>query len=333
MTLIELSFSTDEMLSVPILNFLPGMSLPLDVFVRLPNGKYVQIARKGDQTPTEQFQNYKQKNIDSVYVNKKDYEIFVEESISVGNNMINTKNLPTETKAEVIKKCAVHVINALNNMGFNERLLKHAQKICNQSILFASQEPDLFKLLETLNHEDVYEFNHAIGVANVSIMLAKHLNLASDEGLEHLGLACLLHDIGKQEIPEKIINLEPDQMTNDQLQLYQSHPHMGYKMLSEIPYINEDVLRIVRQHHENVDGSGYPQGLKEYKIHPLANIVALTNRFCDLCLLDGGPQDSEKLHPAQALSYIQDHESTKFNRSAFQALVEIILVNSKEKSA
>lgn len=110
----------------------------------------------------------------------------------------------------------------------------------------------------------------------MAIALGKWLGY-SEESILELSIVGLLHDIGKLKIPEEIVN-KPGKLTSDEFGLMKSHSFYSYEILLETGDFNEDILLGVLQHHEKVNGTGYPNGLKGEDIHKYAKIIAV----CDI---------------------------------------------------
>ncbi|MEZ2346489.1 HD-GYP domain-containing protein [Terriglobus sp. RCC_193] len=93
-----------------------------------------------------------------------------------------------------------------------------------------------------------------------------------------LALAGLLHDIGKIEIPLPILN-KPSLLTPSEIEMMQSHPRLGYEMLRKDGETNRTVLAVVRDHHERLDGSGYPRSLRATEIPVSVRLVTICDVF------------------------------------------------------
>lgn len=136
---------------------------------------------------------------------------------------------------------------------------------------------DLFEMMvEVLANRDQYTFDHALHVAAISIRIGEQMGL-SDEELEILELGCLVHDIGKTAIPDDVL-LKPDQFDFQDRKIMDYHPLIGAKLISR--HIQDDrITDIILKHHERLDGSGYPFGLKGDEIGLLPRIVAVADTY------------------------------------------------------
>ncbi len=136
---------------------------------------------------------------------------------------------------------------------------------------------DLFEMMvEVLANRDQYTFDHALHVAAISIGIGEQMGL-SNEQLDVLELGCLIHDIGKTAIPDDVL-LKPDQFDYQDRKIMDYHPLIGAKLISR--HIQDDrITDIILKHHERLDGSGYPFGLKADEIGILPRIVAVADTY------------------------------------------------------
>lgn len=156
---------------------------------------------------------------------------------------------------------------------------------------------------------------HTLNVSILCLMLAKGLGLSTEDS-HHLGIGALLHDIGLMQIPDRILRkIEP--LTQAENNLRKMHCEYGVNVGVTMG-LPKPVLQIIAQHHEMLDGSGYPKGLKGGIIHPLARIVAVVNHYDNLC----NPVDIDKaLTPHEALSYMFAQARSRFDTKVLQLLV------------
>lgn len=132
---------------------------------------------------------------------------------------------------------------------------------------------DLFKVL----HHDYATFTHSANVAFYAGMLAAELGLSSDD-VEQITTGGLLHDLGKLEVDDKIL-CKPGRLTDAEFRAIKLHPTRGFDQLCDRDDLSEGQLMMVYQHHERLDGGGYPVGVVEDEIHPWAKICAVVDVY------------------------------------------------------
>ena len=134
----------------------------------------------------------------------------------------------------------------------------------------------------TLEMRDPYMAGHQHRVAGLAVAIAQEMNLAWDK-IEGLRFAGIIHDIGKIAAPTEIMT-KPGRLTKTEFQLIKDHPRVGYEMIKDIAF-PWPVAHIVLQHHERLDGSGYPEGLVGDAILPEARILAVADVVEAVCSL------------------------------------------------
>ena len=132
--------------------------------------------------------------------------------------------------------------------------------------------------IERIRSWDSYTFEHSIQVAIIAIIIGRELYLTQEQ-LQRLGIGAMLHDIGKVLIPQEILNKQGS-LTDDEFDVMKTHTTLGWNFVHErFSVIMPTSSIVIIQHHERLDGSGYPQGLQDPQIHSLSKIVAVADVF------------------------------------------------------
>ena len=159
---------------------------------------------------------------------------------------------------------------------------------------------------------------HSVNVTVLCLLLGKAMGLSTD-ALGDLGTAAMLHDMGKPRLPDRV-RFREDHFTPAEHKLYQSHVGHGVTLAKQMGLSVNAALGI-SQHHEMEDGSGFPLGLKGDKIGSLAKILALVNRYDNLCN-PGNP--SGALTPHEALSLIFAQMKARFDTTTLGAFIRMM---------
>lgn len=166
--------------------------------------------------------------------------------------------------------------------------------------------------------KDAGQASHSVNVMVISLLLGKAMKLTEDE-MKHLGMGALLHDVGKSEVPSRI--LRSTSRTQPEEEFYRAHVAYGIKVVAGIRDLAVPVRNIIACHHERWDGSGYPNRLAAEKIPKLARLVALANRYDNLCnLLD----IKQAKTPAGAITHLFKNEGAYFQADLLQAFVKTL---------
>ncbi|MDP8240800.1 MAG: PAS domain S-box protein [Candidatus Hatepunaea meridiana] len=137
-----------------------------------------------------------------------------------------------------------------------------------------SLEGIVYAMVKMVETRDPYTAGHQRRVADLSVAIAREMNLPADQ-IEGIDMAGIVHDIGKISVPSEILS-SPARLTNIQFEMIKTHAQVGYDIMEDIEF-PWSVARIALQHHERLDGSGYPNGLKGDEILLEAKILAVAD--------------------------------------------------------
>jgi putative nucleotidyltransferase with HDIG domain len=159
---------------------------------------------------------------------------------------------------------------------------------------------------------------HALNVSIISLLLGRAFGMGRDEMMD-LGVGALLHDVGKIELLARLRNRD-DSFSAAETQVYQSHVAKGVALAQGMG-LSPGPLLIIAQHHENADGSGFPQRINMDRMSAGARIVALVNRFDGLCnpLLA-----SKAMTPHEALSLMFAQGRNRFDSTMLNAFIRMM---------
>lgn len=263
-------------------------AIPYDLYVNSSTNenkeKYVRIFPMSDSITIEELKVFKKKYF-QLYVHESQREQYLK-------SLIHCSSVPDSQKSEIIKDSAIHYLDKIfdKDKVFTTEILSETIQGCKttvESMVDVIKDYDVSKLqglIATLSFHDFYTYDHSINVSMYCIALytAARPNAPKEE-IVLAGLGGLLHDIGKVKISTDIIN-NPDKLTDDEFNVIKKHPDYGYNLLVENSCSCEGVdfeiiKRIVHEHHENFNGTGYPGKLAGVDIHLLARVTAIADFF------------------------------------------------------
>ncbi len=149
--------------------------------------------------------------------------------------------------------------------------LRHTYRRLEENLLGT-----ILAMVNALEASDVYTRGHSERVTAISMMMGEEMGLDGDR-MKTLRLGAVLHDVGKIGITHRILH-KPEALTDDEYDVMKEHPAIGLRIIQPID-LDPEVFNIVAQHHERVDGGGYPHGLRGEAISPLSRIVAVADSF------------------------------------------------------
>ena len=199
--------------------------------------------------------------------------IYVKDEYSLDININETIKESTRREGE---KIILKTFNKVKqgSMDINVEDLDHiVEDIISD---FINQEDILHNLVSLKNTSD-YTFEHSLNVGVLCVVFGRIMGYSRDD-LYKIGMGGILHDIGKMLVPEEILN-KPSGLTDYEYDVIKNHPELGFQYLQQIKVISPLSRTVVHAHHERVDGSGYPRGLKGEEIHEFAKIAAIADVF------------------------------------------------------
>ncbi|MDX8044733.1 HD-GYP domain-containing protein [Gracilibacillus sp. S3-1-1] len=252
---------------VPVKNIRPGVELAKPVYDE--HGRV--LVQTNMQLTEVMIKRLKNMNIT--------YAVIREENT---DDILIHSPIPDEQRIEAIQQIKHTFQNVKSDylMNSNHLLEKAAVKLevlVKELTTELSKNEEVIHYLSDLLIVDDYLFAHSLNVSMYTLALAQELHVNSSD-LEQLGLGAVLHDIGKTMIPDEIIN-KPGKLEKDEWKIVQAHTEYGFEILRHAHNIPLLVAHCAYQHHERMDGSGYPRGIQQNEIHPFAKIIGVADVF------------------------------------------------------
>lgn len=196
---------------------------------------------------------------------------------------------------------------------------KETQSVVSECVNKVMQNPNAILWLTRLKNSDDYTAEHSINVSLLAIALGRHMGMDKWE-LENLGICALLHDIGKMNVPDEILN-KPSALNADEFAEMAKHTLYARKLLMERSDIYPGAVDVAYNHHERLDGRGYPRGIDASKISVFTRIVTIVDAYdamtSDRCYKSG-------MSSLDALRIINKHKGTQFDAEAAQKFIAMI---------
>lgn len=180
------------------------------------------------------------------------------------------------------------------------------------------QGPVLHSVMDIRDY-DGYTYSHSLYVGIIAVILGKSMNMNAAQ-LDGLAKAGILHDIGKLDIPAKIIN-KPGALTMEEYELIKEHPLRAVTRLRGLSGCGEAVLQGIVTHHECFDGSGYPGGLSGRNIPQYGKILAIADVYD---ALNSKRSYRDAWSPAKVIDYITSRSGTHFDPDILQSFLSAI---------
>ncbi len=213
---------------------------------------------------------------------------------------------------------AASVVRSIGKTIFSqpEATIKEAGKLVDSiaEIFLDSNDTVMHLIQQTSANEELYF--HALNVSVLAMMLANEMK-CTEAQIKSVGMAALFHDLGKVNIPDKILN-KTEPLSKPEQNFFELHPDYGVEVGKKagLPPI---VLEVIASHHEYLDGSGYPKKLKADAIRMPTRIVTIANVYDNLC---NHIDPAQSLTPHEALSTMYAHRRAQFDPAVMATMVK-----------
>ena len=231
-----------------------------------------------------------------------------DEAVPIGRRLQVLKDAAKVTFCQAMKTCDGATITNVAH-DFSKDL---TQLLTRQDFLLSD--------LVTVMLHDYSTYTHMIHVATYSVLLAKSLGDISENDLIEIAMGGLLHDIGKRMISVKILE-KPGKLDDAEFEIIRDHPRFGFSELCFRPELSWGALLMIYQHHERMNGSGYPVG-------SIADEIHLWGKICAIADVYDAMTSKRSYHSAagrrEVLDYFQQQAGTAFDKEMVQCFHEIM---------
>lgn len=269
-------------------------TLLFDVYIKVA-GKQILYCREGDSFDKIRLQRLKEKKIKQLFIkqeSEKGYRQYLSQNIQVA--YANTAGKPIEMRSIIIK--------GLQQAATEEVLENPLEKIYYEAFKDDTKRYVEFLLMEqvSLKHillddsSDPTIARHGVNVASIAIAIAEAAGIQDTTKLQLLATGCLLHDI---EHAYSGLNVAKplEAITGNELNTYRNHPDLGVARLQESEFYDQIVLKIIGQHHEYLNGTGFPKGLNDQNLDQMVMIAAVADAYDRFISYEGiEPKDAIK---------------------------------------
>lgn len=310
----------EQMARVPKAYFLDERPLPFDVFIRLGRDRFVQVARAGTRSHIHQLRAFESDLVSWFYVHQGDFPVYLNERVDEVQILIGEKS-PLSASMEAAGRAVGAVLELIRVGGVTPAGWSATQRLSEALLKVVMTKPIIGQGLDAMGVIDAHLVRHSIFVAVIALSVAEAEGVDAAE-MTHLASASLLHDVGYLRLPEDVLDVQLEDLTETQRQIFHRHPHEGASMLKDCSQVPSEVVALVYEHHENATGTGFPRALGEDKLSRSSLILALSERFAELTI--GDSLHVEKHSLQAAINIIATTEGPVYPTSMIKALASII---------
>lgn len=217
------------------------------------------------------------REIEALYVSEDEEERYLAYMQHHIQTIAKSRDIPTSEKALIVYEQASKAIDALFQNPESLENVKNAQPVVDSFIEIILGDSHAVESLLQITAHDYYTHTHSINVSIYTLSLGSFLGIGGEE-LETLGMAAILHDLGKSKVDYAIIN-KNGKLSDEEFTQMKYHPAYGHEIALKLGITDERVLTGIRHHHEKMSGGGYPDGLTQNEISLFARIIGVCDVF------------------------------------------------------
>jgi HD-GYP domain-containing protein (c-di-GMP phosphodiesterase class II) len=259
--------------------------------------------------------------IELVYVNMVDQRRLRDQLEAAIVGVANDPKLAISARASILYETGLELVNELLADRDLARFSHRLEGLARATATMVLNDPSAFSHLLTASHHDFYTATHLVNVATFLVPLAAEMGYRAPSDLTTICQAGLLHDIGKLYVPEGVLN-KRDALEDEDWWLLQRHPQLGADHLRSYEGVDPLLPRIALEHHERLDGGGYPGGLKGDELDPITRMCSLVDVFDAMTALR--PFKKRTFTVAEALEVLKRETPAKFDPRVLEAWIGLL---------
>lgn len=307
---------------IPISQINPDAMVPTDIYLKL-NEKFVKFKNSGENLTQEKFDTFMSKGILFLYVLEKDFPKFEawlkDKSTQEIEAFVTRAGEEGREVYQDVKKLEEFVYEVFSDQDLSLEKIDHLQSNVQDFVEKMRSNAQYSKALSMMVGRSNSIASHSIAVGNLAVYISMSLGNAHQFALENIYLAAIFHDYGKLKIPEEILK-NPDHIDYQEHML--NHPDNSVQIIRKSEGIPEQVIKMIQEHHEYWDGSGYPKGLKGDNIYKNSPILCLANELEDFLCHHKDLSEIERYK--KAIELVQDGGATKWPPSFYPRIIEAL---------
>jgi HD-GYP domain-containing protein (c-di-GMP phosphodiesterase class II) len=302
----------------------PGHEVPVDLFLarydpQKQQTEMVPAASKGDEFQVRWRDNLIQAGQDKVYVLLSEREALNQYFNQHSREILDDAQTTRRKRALFLQEMASFNIQLLFGAELSAKALDEVVQNTRSHVDMAIRDNQILTRISDVLRRDYSIYTHAVNVSMLGMSYGRFMNL-SDGQIRSLGMGGLVFDVGMAKIPATVRE-KAGALSKTEMAAMRRHPLLGYEMLKPIGAVPYDVLMIVRHHHENADGSGYPDGRTADQTPPGARIVKVIDAY--------DAMTSERLHrpamsPFEAGSKIKEQTPHHFSKEIVSSFLQFL---------
>ncbi len=281
---VEMEINDKEFTRIKLKSFAMGARTVFDHYIKLGKSKYLKILHRGESFSINRIKKYSDKEIEYLYFKSSERAEYINYLNSLIKKSASKSSLKANTKLKMTKTGSELLVEEMYQTGLSPSLYKESKEMTEGVHSTLRDNPDIYLHIRNLISEDPNAYSKAYLTSLFSGMICIQIPWAGKITSNIVGQAAFLIDLGLLKLPPTERDLDPSVMKPEEVARYQNHPNLSLELIESYRFIPDTVRSVIKDHHEYVNGEGFPRGISGGQIYPLAKIVCFASEFSEYIL-------------------------------------------------
>ncbi len=313
-------------LPVPV-DSLDAQTMQMDLYIKTTSrGNPTLYRSAGLEFTEDDRRRLIDQRVEFLYINAQQHAAYRRSLTARLERSFSDKTVAAQERARIIRASCTRMIEDVMLLPAEGEPVQAIFDIGNNFAAWSERDPRTFSYFLDMSAHDFYTTTHMVNVGVGCGLVVKQMHPGDEPMFAVAVQGGMLHDIGKRDIAEEILEKE-GKLSDEEFNLLRQHPLIGYEELRQNPSIPAAILEMVRDHHERLDGTGYPNQLAGAKISYLARVCAVVDVFDSIT---ASRPNRPSTPPREALEIMRAGRGSQFDQKVFDAWEGIVNQMLKE---
>ncbi|MBN2210660.1 MAG: HD domain-containing protein [Sedimentisphaerales bacterium] len=307
-------------LEVPLENIKPKYFSKMSIYLKKDNN-YSLYCDADYYFSDSDRRRLLENHVNIVYVSAKDSKRYYRNMENDMSDILKSKKLNAQFKSNILYSTNLALAEELMEKPPESDQVRRAQDMASNTLDFVLNESKALQHLTNISYHDGYSSSHIVNACSVASALAKEIGMTDHEIMEAISRGAILHDVGKSFISSDILDSKLE-LSFEDMDTIRSHVKHGYNHLSTMGFIAPNVMHYIMQHHERLDGSGYPEKLRGGDITMFGRIGGIVDSFEAMTSIR--PFREKVLSIEDAMQELRNQSPEKYDRDIVNIFCNMI---------
>ena len=309
-------------LPVPISSVPPESLAGLEIFIHTPP-TYNLYKSTGLDFGVKDYHRLIEAGTKYVYIETKNHQRYYDAIENTLSEIVNDKYIATERKCEILYATTLALTQELTSSPPDSKTINKAERLTKNTVDLVLKNQKAFGHLFNMSNHDFYTATHTSNVSVMLVAFASKIGIKDSALLNELGTGSLLHDVGKIFVPQELLN-KSEKLTDREFDIIKSHVAKGVEHLTKQGTLSNTAIKLIAEHHEKLDGKGYPNALAGEDISIYGRMITIVDMF--EAMTSVRPYRSTAMSSEKAMSIISEMAPAQLDQrivNSFDSFIEL----------